>query len=415
MKQSGKIILADTTLGHIHGGAQTFLAKLAAGLNKIGWSVTILSEVKPPSDFLTLIKSEKINLVSDLWRTPFLMESLRKPLSEWLNQQAPCSFVISASSGAAWVPLPLLKSSVKTVAISHSDAETFYLPIRHYSQFLDAAIGVSQEICRRFVSECKVPFDRVHYVPYGVKTASEEEAQAVFQQSTNGPLRIIFVGRLEQPAKRVWDVVAVAKKLFVEKIDFVLDVIGDGAEASEMKAALAREMSAGFVCFRGWLPEESVIQRLRKSEVFLLTSDFEGLPIALLEAMGNCVLPIVTDLASGNRELISDRQNGYLVSVGDIDRFTAVIRDCFQHRSRLLEMRRVAWESGQVFSVERMVQRYSQLIGQLMFSDASHSRPDPVLNYPMMETCRSKYPFWMRRLKVSSQRLFSAAFRSLMV
>ena len=50
-------------------------------------------------------------------------------------------------------------------------------------------------------------------------------------------------------------------------------------------------------------------------------SDYEGLPVALLEAMGNGLAPVVSRIASGNTELIKNEENGYLVEVGDIEGF----------------------------------------------------------------------------------------------
>src|SRR5262249_52533579 len=49
-----------------------------------------------------------------------------------------------------------------------------------------------------------------------------------------------------------------------------------------------------------------VPQLLAKHDVFLLASDYEGLPLTLLEAMGNGLVPVVSDLPSGIRELVDE-------------------------------------------------------------------------------------------------------------
>ena len=60
----------------------------------------------------------------------------------------------------------------------------------------------------------------------------------------------------------------------------------------------------------GWLSRETVLARLNASHVFCQTSLWEGLPIALLEAMA-LGLPVLTWPAVGNRELVVEGETGY--------------------------------------------------------------------------------------------------------
>ena len=64
---------------------------------------------------------------------------------------------------------------------------------------------------------------------------------------------------------------------------------------------------------------------LKNADAFLMSSNFEGLPNALIEAM--CVgLPCVsTDCRTGPKDLIDDGKNGYLVPTGDVNAFAKAI------------------------------------------------------------------------------------------
>lgn len=63
---------------------------------------------------------------------------------------------------------------------------------------------------------------------------------------------------------------------------------------------------------------ENIIDELKKSKVFCLSSVYEGMSNALVEAI--CVgLPIVTTKVSGTEELIQDGKNGFTVNIGDTD------------------------------------------------------------------------------------------------
>ncbi len=67
---------------------------------------------------------------------------------------------------------------------------------------------------------------------------------------------------------------------------------------------------------------ENAVLEVAKSQVFLLTSRFEGMPNALMEAMACGIPSISTDCDMGPAELISDGENGYLVPVDDVDAIT---------------------------------------------------------------------------------------------
>lgn len=60
-------------------------------------------------------------------------------------------------------------------------------------------------------------------------------------------------------------------------------------------------------------------KQYRKSHVFLLTSDYEGMPNALIEAMSNGLICISTKCLTGPSDLITDGVNGFLVNTNDID------------------------------------------------------------------------------------------------
>lgn len=63
----------------------------------------------------------------------------------------------------------------------------------------------------------------------------------------------------------------------------------------------------------------------KKSDVFLMTSDFEGLPNALMEAMASKLICISTDCKTGPRDLIDDGKNGFLSPVGNVLSFAEKI------------------------------------------------------------------------------------------
>ena len=58
-------------------------------------------------------------------------------------------------------------------------------------------------------------------------------------------------------------------------------------------------------------------EEYRNNDIFLMTSDYEGMPNTLAEAMASKLVCIATDCKTGPRDLIDDGINGFLVPVGD--------------------------------------------------------------------------------------------------
>lgn len=70
---------------------------------------------------------------------------------------------------------------------------------------------------------------------------------------------------------------------------------------------------------------ENIEAEYQKSDCFLMTSDYEGLPNALIEAMASQLVCISTDCQTGPRDLIDHGRNGFLVPVGGTSQLSSAI------------------------------------------------------------------------------------------
>ena len=97
--------------------------------------------------------------------------------------------------------------------------------------------------------------------------------------------------------------------------DWTLVIHGEGEERAALER-LAAELPAGAVSLPG--ASGDVLERMKNGGMFVLSSDFEGMPNALIEAMAMGLCCIATDCpAGGPAALISDGENGLLTPVGD--------------------------------------------------------------------------------------------------
>ena len=390
------------------GGAHTFLADVCAPLVARGWQVSFVTRTGPEQAIVRALREAGGEVEEHLWPASALPEESAGRLAEWVNDLRPDAYVISTSPDAGWLALPLLDSSIPTLSIAHNDVGAYYEPLRHYGEFIDCAVSVSREIHRRTIEECGIPPERARRVPYGVEPLAEEEARARAESSLKGgPLRVGYVGRLVQEQKRVLEMAPLAAELVRRGVDFELHVVGEGAARAALEAELARRGAASRVKFWGWLAPAEVKRRLSELDVFLLMSDYEGLSVALLEALGHALAPVVTGIKSGTGELVVDGRNGFVVPVGDTGQFAERLEQLARDRRLLASLRAAAWEASQPYTIGRMADAYVRCFAEARAINEARgprSRPD----FPIMPACRSAYPFWLRKLK---RRVLAAAGR----
>jgi len=227
---------------------------------------------------------------------------------------------------------------------------------RLYSRWIDAMIGVSTEICRHLSGMPEFSKTRIEHIPYGIEFG-EPLPHRNFDPAQ--PLRVVYVGRLVEEQKRVSRLVELVRGLRTAKAKVEFTFVGSGSAEAEMRRDLA---GLDFVRFTGALPYEQVAATLPEHDVFILLSDYEGLPLSLLEAMGHGLVPVVSDLASGIRDVV-DETRGFRIPMGDVQAATDALLALYRDRSKLRQ-RSVAAMSfvRENYSADLMAERYLRLV-----------------------------------------------------
>lgn len=182
--------------------------------------------------------------------------------------------------------------------------QTFYRWIETLlSKISNKIITVSEYDRQLAISQNVAPVTTLVTIHNGVPEVVPQEAKG----SGIATVNIIMVARFEKPKNQAAVLQALAD---IEIQNWHLELVGDGPELTKC-ASLAEHLNISEkVTFSGACSD--VAARLVKSDIFVLVSDWEGLPLTILEAMRAC-LPVIASDVGGVAESIDDHVTGILV------------------------------------------------------------------------------------------------------
>lgn len=126
---------------------------------------------------------------------------------------------------------------------------------------------------------------------------------------------IVALGRL-LPQKNYPMLLNAFKLVHERHPEYILRIFGEGIEKTSLEELAIQLKIQDSVVFEGFCLDAH--ERMVDSDIFVMSSDFEGMPNALMEAMAMGFPVVVTDCpAGGPAELIENKKNGLLVKVGD--------------------------------------------------------------------------------------------------
>lgn len=330
-------IIRCLDIGQVGGGAELFAIRLSRALqNQQDTDVSICSFYRVGSKeekiwaetlnlegiktFFATDKKRSLDLIN-IWKG---FEAIEKFVTdEKIDVVQSHSYLGSVTSGLLKLSKKC-KRAFRTVHINNeSSISPYHIFIKTFlvNMFfpltLDGEIGVSKSILNelegRFLSRLNKGSIKIHYLPNGIDLNSIPGISALnneMKSSRNG-LNITSIGRLSEQKGFTYLVNAMKQ---LEKIipQVRLEIIGDGEGRRDLEKLINDLELDSKVKLIGQLPQDSVLEKLAQSHLFVLSSLWEGLPTVVLEAMATKTPVIATDIP-GTRELISNGISGWLV------------------------------------------------------------------------------------------------------
>lgn len=381
-------------------GINTFSANLVRGLRIRGVDATLLLTG------ITYVERKPLPIPQDIpveqlviprfatWR------ARRLALLQLLESRAPCvyfpnhDFLHSSIASA-------LSPRVGIVGIVHSDDAQHYDHASRMGGSWNAAVAVSDRIATQLLEHGSVDPSRLSVIPYGV-----EVADTVPERHDRGDLRIIYAGRLDSAQKRSHDLVDIAASLSRRQVPFTLTIAGDGPERKAVERRIVATGLSDKVKMIGTVSNDRMAALYRDFDAFLLPSAYEGMPLALLEAMGQGCVPFASKVVSGVPQLIRHGQNGFTAPVGDIEQFATLLADFARSPDRK-RLSRHAWQSVSSggYRTSDMIGRYAATLEKVEteMSSGSFQRRGSIsrVSLPLRERIAS--PLWSFRPAIRAQ------------
>lgn len=164
--------------------------------------------------------------------------------------------------------------------------------------------------------------DDVFFLPYGIQISGK-----VRSKNSGSLLRIIVLCRMVRE-KGVWDIPEIDQGLKEINIHVEWMMVGDGPEQKSLHEMLSPR---GNFAFYSPAENREVIDLASKNDIFVLPSQLDGLPVALLETMSVGCVPVISEFNSGINAVVTP-EIGYVLPVGKNEEFVKAIE--FLHLNR---------------------------------------------------------------------------------
>ncbi|MDC0358381.1 glycosyltransferase family 4 protein [Oligoflexia bacterium] len=356
------------------GGAERIVTTLANYWSEKGWQVTILTfdnGSTPP--FYTLneqvihiplnVGTAAFPLLKKLLSIPGIIRQLRLAIKK-AEADTVIAFMdqanILTALAARKLPVNVLVSERVHPAMSSIVLpEKFFLTrfvmesVRNFAYgFADHVVLLSEHSKTYYP---KALHKKIAVIPNPVLTHSEPAPDLELR----GPC-VLAMGRLTAQ-KNFPLLISAFKNVADRQPDWRLVIVGEGEQRSALEEQIAALNLTGRILLPGLT--KTPLGVLKQAEIFVLSSDWEGFPNVLCEAMLCGKACVATDCLTGPSEIIEHEQNGLLVPAGDRSALETTLESLMVDADLRGHLGANASEALERFNIEHVASRWEELCG----------------------------------------------------
>jgi colanic acid/amylovoran biosynthesis glycosyltransferase len=289
------------------GGVTTWLADLLSALKTQGQDVALnLHGFDDDHQSGMFSRARAIGLPIDAFRRgPTSAYDVRRTL-QFLNACRASVYLPQCLPSMHYAARIAQRRGLPWIFTLHSDDPVYWAMAEHTGP--SAGRGVWVAVSREIGLRAREQFPKadVRIIPYGVVAPPDTATWC------DRSFRVVYVGRLVEYQKRISLVIEAMIRACLSDARIECRVIGDGEERAKLESKVAAAGLQDRIRFTGRLDGHEVTSELLHAHAMILMSDYEGLPVALLEAMAAGVVPVVRNIRSGIPELVRDGITGFL-------------------------------------------------------------------------------------------------------
>jgi glycosyltransferase involved in cell wall biosynthesis len=248
-----------------------------------------------------------------------------------------------------------------TIMKQHFRSRLQGLAITYLYPEADYIICLSKGVANDLVTEFRIPQEKIRII-YGqvdidcVSNQAKEEVDASNSNSRTMPV-IVAMGRLQ--VQKGYPYLFKAFTQVAAEFPSRLVILGDGGERSNLEK-LARQLGIERqVTFLGF--QTNPFKYLARSDIFVLSSLWEGFALVIVEAMA-CGIPVIsTRCPSGPDEIITDGVNGLLVPVADETALAGAILRLLKDKKLAVKLAQGGTKRAEDFAITKIIKQYEAI------------------------------------------------------
>lgn len=177
---------------------------------------------------------------------------------------------------------------------------------------------------------------------------------------------IVYVGRIDTQQKRTSRVIETWALLENKYPDWTLRIIGDGEERENLEK-LCKDLNLRHIFFEGF---KQPTEYYKRASILLLTSEYEGFGLVIVEGMSFGVVPVILGSYSAVYDIIKNGENGIIVPYDKSSGFHSEemakhISWLIEHKTERDNIAKNAYESSKTFSLDKNVNGWKSVFKTL--------------------------------------------------
>ena len=146
-----------------------------------------------------------------------------------------------------------------------------------------------------------------------------------------------------------------------------LTICGEG-ESDRLISLISKKNNGRNIFFAGWVNGSQKDDMIADADIFILPSHYEGLPMAILEAM-SAGKPIISTSVGGIPSVVTPQHNGWLIEPGKINQLDAVLDEIFNDPSLISRYGMNAFVDAKQFHVQSIVSKLNTIYNDLLTNE----------------------------------------------